>query len=197
MLLGLGAALYARGSYDEASRHFFEATDLNPADSGPYLFLGRVLEGPEVAQLDGYVERLQRFAGQQPDSALANYYYAIAVWRSWRGPEDRQTAAQVRSLLARAVRIDPTLADAWYQLGIVYSSLSEFHDAIAAYQEAIRTGTQHDESHYRLGQAYQRIGESVKARSEFALYDRLHKTAAVEEEQERNQIQQFVFTLRQ
>jgi tetratricopeptide (TPR) repeat protein len=197
MLLGLGAALYARGSYDEASRRFFEATDLNPADSGPYLFLGKVLQGPEVARLDGFVERLRRFASLQPENALANYYSASAIWRSWRGPEDLETAAQTRSFLMKAVRLDPTLADAWYQLGIVYSSLSDFPDAITAYQKAIETRTQHEEAHYRLGQAYQQIGESVKARSEFALYDRLRKTAAAEEERERSQIQQFVFTLRQ
>jgi tetratricopeptide (TPR) repeat protein len=197
ILLGLGAALYARGSYDEASRRFFEATDLNPADPGPYLFLGKVLEGPEVARLDGFVERLRRFASLQPGNALANYYSANAIWKSWRGPDDRQAASQAQSLLTKAVRLDPTLADAWYQLGIVYSSLSEFPDAIAAYQKAIETGTQHEESHYRLGQAYQRSGDAVKARSEFALYDQLHKTAAVEEEQERSQIQNFVFTLRQ
>jgi tetratricopeptide (TPR) repeat protein len=197
MLLGLGAALYARGSYDEASRRFFEATDLNPADPGPYLFLGRVLEGPVVARLNGFVERLQSFLSRQPDNALANYYYAAAIWRGWRGPEDRQTASQAQSLLTKAVQIDPTLADAWYQLGIVYSSLSDLPDAIAAYQKAIETGTQHEESHYRLGQVYQRIGEAVKARSEFALYDQLRKTAAAEEERERGQIQNFVFTLRQ
>ena len=196
MLLGLGAALYARGSYEEASRRFFEATDLNPADSAPYLFLGKVLQGPEVAGLDGFVERLRRFASLQPNNALANYYCASAIWRGSRGPEDRETAAQARSLLTEAIRIDPTLADAWYQLGVVYSSLSEFPDAIDAYQEAIRTGTQHEEAHYRLGQAYQRIGEPAKARSEFALYDQLRKTAAAEEERERSQIQQFVFTLR-
>jgi tetratricopeptide (TPR) repeat protein len=197
MLLGLGAALYARGYYDEASRRFFEATDLNPADSAPYLFLGNVLQGPEVAGLDGFVERLRRFASLQPDNALANYYYATAIWRGSRGPEDRGTAALVRSLLTKAVQIDPNLADAWYELGIVHSSLSEFPDAIAAFQKAITTGTQHEEAHYRLGQAYQHSGESVKARSEFALYDQLRKTAEAEEERERSQIQQFVFTLRQ
>ena len=195
--LGLGAALYARGSYDEASRRLFEATDLNPANSGPYLFLGKVLQGPEVARLDGDVERLQRFAGLQPDNALANYYCAVAIWRSWRGPEDRQTASHAQSLLMKAVRIDPTLANAWYQLGVVYSSLFQFPDAIAAYRESIKTGTQHEEAHYRLGQAYQRIGDPAKARSEFALYDQLRKTSAAEEEQERSQIQSFVFMLRQ
>lgn len=196
MLLGLGAALYARGSYDKAALRFFGAADLNPADPGPYLFLGKV-QSPEIAQLDGYMERLARFAAQQPDNALANYYYAVSVWKRWKGPDDRATAERAELLLAKTVRLDPTLADAWLELGMVHSSLLDFAAAIAAYQRAIEAGTQREEAHYRLGQAYQRTGETVKAREEFDLYEKLRKTAAEEEERERSEIQQFVFTLRQ
>ena len=190
MLLGLGAALYARGAYDEAARRFFAAADLNPADPGPYLFLGKV-QSPEIAQLDGYAERLGRFAEQQPNNALANYYYAMALWKN------RQAASHVESLLAKAVRLDPSLADAWLLRGIVDSSLIDFPGAIAAYQKAIAGGTQEPEVHYRLGQAYQKTGETLKARQEFDLYEQLRKTAAAQEERERSEIQQFVFTLRQ
>jgi len=41
MLAGLGAALYASGSYEEAARRICEASDLQPGDSAPYLFLGK------------------------------------------------------------------------------------------------------------------------------------------------------------
>jgi hypothetical protein len=42
MLAGLGAAWYARGSYDLAAKCLCEASDLNPDDSNPYLFLGKM-----------------------------------------------------------------------------------------------------------------------------------------------------------
>jgi tetratricopeptide (TPR) repeat protein len=196
MLLGLGAAFYARGSYDEAARRFFAAADLNPSDPGPYLFLGKV-QGAEITQLDGFVERLARFVSLQPGDARANYYYAVALWKRWKGPEDRETAAQVQSLLAKAVRLDPALGDAWLQLGIVYSSLMDFPRAIAAYQKAIDAGAQREDVHYRLAQAWQHTGETEKARKEFDLYEQLRKTSAAEVERERKEIQQFVFSLRQ
>jgi len=42
MLAGLGAALYASGSYDEAARRLCDVSDLTPADSGPIFFLGKM-----------------------------------------------------------------------------------------------------------------------------------------------------------
>src|SRR5258708_14747500 len=41
MLAGLGAALYASGSYDDAARRVCAASDLQPADPTPSLFLGK------------------------------------------------------------------------------------------------------------------------------------------------------------
>jgi tetratricopeptide (TPR) repeat protein len=196
MLLGFGAALYAQGSYDAAARRLFEATDLNPGDPGPYLFLGRV-QTLEIAQSDGVLERFKRFATRYPGNALANYYYAVTLWRRWTGLEDREIAAQVESLLQKAVRIDAGLGDGWLQLGILYSGVSDLPKAISAYQKAIDTGTAREESHYRLAQAYQRVGEKVKARKEFDLYEQLRKAAAAEEERRRSETQQFVFALKE
>src|SRR5271155_3512664 len=42
MLAGLGASWYALGSYDQATQRLCEASDLNPDDPAPYLFLGKM-----------------------------------------------------------------------------------------------------------------------------------------------------------
>jgi tetratricopeptide (TPR) repeat protein len=190
MLLGFGAALYARGSYDEAARRFFEAVDVNPRDPAPYVFLGKV-QSVEITRLDGFFERLRRFAEFEPGNALANYDYAAILWKRGQDPE---TAARVKSLLETAVRLDPGLGEAHFELGTVYADLKDFPNAIAAYQKAIEAGS--GDAHYRLAQAYQRSGDSVKARKELDLYEQFRKTSAAEEERQRNEIQQFVFRLR-
>jgi tetratricopeptide (TPR) repeat protein len=118
MLLGLAVGWYARGDYEHAAQRFFEACDLDPRDPAPYLFLGKA-QSPEIAQSDGYLERMARFARLQPGNAVAGYYYAAALWKRWTGPEDRATAAQVESLLLNAVRADPNLGAAWLELGVV------------------------------------------------------------------------------
>jgi tetratricopeptide (TPR) repeat protein len=195
MMLGLAAAWYARGEYDEASRRFFEACDLNPGDPGPYMFLGKV-RSVEITKLDGYVDRLERFAKLRPDNAWANYYYAAGLWKQRKGPEDSETPARVRELLEKAVRLDPSLGAAYLQLGIVYSDQNDDAKAIAAYQQAIEVSPRMDEAHYRLGQAYQRTGQKEKARRELETYERTSEQLQQEIERQRSEIQQFVFELR-
>lgn len=195
MLLGLAAAWYAHGSYAEAAARFFQACDLNPADPEPYMFLGKV-QSTEITQLEGYVERLRRFAGLHPENSWANYYYAVSLWKQRQGPEDVETPVRARELLEKAVRTDPLLGAAYLQLGIVYSDQNEYARAIAAYQKAIAVSPQLDEPHYRLGQAYGRIGEKEKARQELEIYQQMAKKSAEEVERERAQIRQFVYELR-
>jgi tetratricopeptide (TPR) repeat protein len=154
------------------------------------VFLGKV-QSVEITRLDGFFERLRRFSEFEPGNALANYYYAAILWKRGQDPE---TAARVKSLLDTAVRLDPGLGDAYFELGMVYADLKDFPKAIASFQQAIEAGT--GDAHYRLAQAYQRSGEAMKARKEFDLYEQFRKTSAAEEERKRNEIQQFVFRLR-
>jgi tetratricopeptide (TPR) repeat protein len=188
-LLGLGAALYALGSYDEAAQRLFEASDLHPTDPAPYLILGQI-DNAQIRQLDGFGERMERFARLRPQDAWATYYFAAILW-------DRQRAEQAESLLEKALSLDPGLADAYLLRGIVCASRKDFSKAIASFQKAIDLGTLKIEAHYRLGQAYQQVGDKTKAHQEFAIFEELRKTTAAEEERQRNQIQQFVFALRQ
>ncbi len=187
-LLGLAAACYARGSYDQAAQRFFEATDLNPADPGPYLFLAKV-QSSAIADADGFVERFGRFAKLHPENAWANYYYAASQWK-------RGNTAEVRSLLEKAIQLDPKLAAAHLQLGIVNAAQQDFPHAIAAYQEAIKIDPRLEEAHYRLAQAYARTGATERAQQEYALHDQLAKESAAQVERERREIQRFVVELR-
>ena len=193
--LGLAAAWYARGSYEQAAQFFFEACDLNPADPRPYMFLGKVQSG-EITNLDGYAARLARFAKLDPDNAWANYYYAAALWKRRTSPEDAETPARVQELLRRAVRLDPGLGAAYLLLGIVYSALNDDAKAIAAYRKAIEVSPQMDEPHYRLGQAYGRTGQKDKARQELETYEAMSSKLQQDIDRERREIRQFVFELR-
>jgi tetratricopeptide (TPR) repeat protein len=186
MLLGLAVALYSRGSYDQAAPRFFEAADLNPSDPAPYLFLGKISNGP-ITHSDGYAERLERFARLHPENAWANYYYAATLTR---------TSPKARALLEKAVRLDPKLGDAFLLLGIVYTDEGNLTKAISAYKSAIDAAPSMEEAHYRLAQAYRRAGESAKAEQEIELYQQLSQQAAQKLESERAEIQQFVFELK-
>jgi tetratricopeptide (TPR) repeat protein len=195
MLVGLGAAWFARGADDQAVRRICEASDLDPDNSIPYLFLGR-MQRAEAAPSDEVVARLHRFVTLQPQNAEANYYYAVSLWKLRRNPEDAASMAQIESLLNHAIAFDPKLGGAYLQLGMLHSEQRDFAKAIADYQLAIRADPQMEEAHYRLAEVYRQTGETDKAKAELQIYDQMSKASAEKVDHERHEIRQFVYTLR-
>jgi tetratricopeptide (TPR) repeat protein len=195
ILVGLGVAWFVHGSYDQAIQYLGEASDLNRDDPNPYLFLGKI-QSVEAGEPVAIAERLARFARLQPQNALANYYYAVSLWKQRKEPEDAQTAAQVESLLEKAVALDSKFGEAHLQLGILYSERKDFPKAIAAYQQAVALNSRMEQAHYRLAQTYRLIGQNDKAQNELRLYEQISKEKAAQVERERSDIKQFVYTLR-
>lgn len=194
MLIGLGAAAFARGANEQAVRRMCEASDLNPVDPTPYLFLGKMLRAGNRPSEDE-IGKLQRFVKLQPQNAEANYYYAVALWKSRKDPND-PAVAQAESLLARAVESDRKFAPAYLQLGILHAEERDYVKAIADYQQAIQIDPQLEEAHFRLGQAYRQAGDAEKSKEELRIHRQLAQESAQQIDRERHEIRQFVYTLR-
>jgi tetratricopeptide (TPR) repeat protein len=195
MLSGLGVAWYARGAYDQAARDLCAASDLNPGNPNPYLFMGKI-QSVGTIQSTCIVERLGRFVRLHPENALAYYYYALGLWNRREGSGEAKNFAQVQSLLEQAIHLDPKLGEGYLQLGMLYSDHGDIAKAISAYREATDASPAMEEPHYRLAQAYNRTGEKLKAQTELQLYNQLSKKTADEVERERREVQQFVYTFR-
>jgi tetratricopeptide (TPR) repeat protein len=195
MLTGLGAALYSNGSWDEAARRLCAASDMDPAVPAPYLFLGKI-EKTTPAPLPCSEQKLARFAQEQPGNALANYYYAISVWKREKGSEDPADLKRVEALLEKAVAIDPKLDEAYLQLGILHFAQGDFEQAIRDYKKAIEVNPQLGEAHRQLGLAYQRTDEKGKAQEEFQAYEQAEKAEAAETERQRRALRQFLIILK-
>jgi tetratricopeptide (TPR) repeat protein len=195
MLIALGASWYALGSNDQAIQYLASASDLAPENPTPYLFLGK-MQSAETTPSEQLAKLLARFAQLQPDNALANYYYAVALWKQSASAADD---ARVESLLGKAVHLDAKLGAAYLQLGILYSQREDFSRAVPEYQKAIEVSVQPDqtlqEAHYRLAQAYQRTGDKIKAQVELKLYGDVNMKLKEDSDQERHEIQDFVISL--
>ncbi len=195
MLAGLGAAVYASGSYDDAASRLCAAADLQPADPTPYLFLGK-MEKSAPDPLPCAAEKLARFAHDQPTNALANYYYAVSLWKRGRGSADSASLQQIEALLQKAVAADPKLDEGFVRLGVVYAAKGNSQQAISAYKKAIDANPQSGEAHYRLALAYKRAGEEEKSELEMQLYKQAEKTETAAIEQQRREIRQFLIILK-
>jgi tetratricopeptide (TPR) repeat protein len=191
LLTALGAALFAEARYDDAALRLCAASDLNPDDSEPYIFMGKIEMA--VPSPSACVEqKLARFVQLQPNNPLANYYYAMALRKDQAQRVDQQVLQQVEVLLTKAVTIDAKCAEAYLQRGILYYSQRNFEKAIGDYVKAIEANPQLEEAHYRLGVAYDRIGEPDKAQHEFELHDEIKKQQAALIDQQRRDVKQFV-----
>lgn len=174
MHIGLGIALYSRGSYDAAIEELCYASDLNPSDPRPYLFLGKMYNIP-VRQADEVAKRLKRFMGTNPDNALAYYFGALSAWKGLRSGDQGVDLARVEALFRKSIALDLRLADAHLELGILYQDQHRDKEAIQEFQEAIRLNPDAPDAHYRLAQAYLRVGDEERGQYEFQLYDKFHK----------------------
>lgn len=154
--VGLGVALYSLGRYYDAVERLCQAVDLDPRDTKALDFLGKMHDlSPQYA--NEVAGRLAHFVELYPSNAAANYYYALSL------------GSRGESYLQKAVRLDPTLTDAHYQLGLLSEGAGESGKAIAQYEIAIRQRPGFSQAHYRLARLYQKSGRPDLARKEFAL----------------------------
>ncbi|HVU47177.1 MAG TPA: tetratricopeptide repeat protein [Terracidiphilus sp.] len=194
MLTARGAALFAGARYNEAALDLCNASDLNPQSAEPYLFMGKI----EIAAPDPLpcvVEKLARFQNLEPANSLANYYYAMALWKQQGQTRDPQLVERVKAMLNRAVSLDPKCADGYFQLGNLSADQKQWQQAIDLYLKAIQADAELSEAHYRLGVAYQRVGENAKASEQFQLHDAIAREQAAEVQRQREAVKQFLVVL--
>jgi len=196
MLMGLATTKYSTGDDEQAAKLLCEASDLEPNNATPYEFMGRLI-GTGSFRSDEITTRMARFARLQPQNALANYYYALSLWKGTRARENQGENKKVETLLETAVRLDPKLGAAYLQLGIVYAERGETARAIPLLAKATEVTPELPDAHYRLARAYSVIGDKAKAQHEFSLYQQTSRKAEAELERQRREVRQLVFTLQQ
>jgi len=171
LYVGLGIADYSRGQYEDAARSFCHAADLAPSDPRPYQFLGEMY-GVAPALSADITKRLAHFAKAHPRNALAQFHYAMSLWKGQAdAPADLQ---QVEVLLRRAVTLDRRLVKGFLELGILLLDQQRFKEAIPELQQAARLDPDLAQAHYRLAQAYQRTGQDAPAAKELEIFKRLN-----------------------
>jgi tetratricopeptide (TPR) repeat protein len=194
MLSALGIALFASAQYEEAAQKLCKASDLNPMETTPYIFLGEI-EIAAPAPLGCAEQKLARFAQIQPGNARAKYYYALAILKRQGIPANAAEVELAGSLLTKAIESDPRYGEAYFQLGILSADKKDYRQAIDLFTKAVEANPQLGDAHYRLGVAYQRIGLEAKAKQEFEQHEAIEKAQAEAVEQQRTKVKQFMVLL--
>lgn len=97
--------------------------------------------------------------GNPPDEAILAYEVGLQAL-------DRKKDHDAFAAFQRAVELDPTLAGAHYQLGVLYGKQSQWKPAIDSLQIAINLTPDFVDAHVRLGEAHLIGMASAKAATE-------------------------------
>jgi tetratricopeptide (TPR) repeat protein len=170
--VGQGIAYYSRGQYDDSVKLLCEASDLEPTDPRPYLFLGEMY-GVSAKMADEITRRMAQFVKYHPKNALAHYYYAVNLRQKQREDASPVEAKQIETLLKTAVTLDPNLSQAHFELGVLYAEQRRYDEAVAALRNAIRLKPEMEKAHYRLARIYLQTGQKELAAKELEIHQRL------------------------
>jgi tetratricopeptide (TPR) repeat protein len=193
MKIGLGMALDLQGKYDEAVNALLNAADLDPSDARCYLFLSKAY-GNSPNQTEEVIQRFRRYAELESSNALAQYYYAMSLWKGKRAEDVSPDFQMVESLLQKAIKLDDKLPEAHVQLGNLYADRREYTKSIPEYERALQLDPNLPDAHYRLGQDYVHTGQKDRAQPEFDVYQKLRAQHLAEVDKERAEVQQFVYS---
>jgi tetratricopeptide (TPR) repeat protein len=195
MLAGLGAAHFADGQFAEAAERMCEASELNPRETAPYLFLGK-MEKATADLPECSAARLKRFANEQPQNALANEYFGLVLWKKGRQEQNEAEIREAEQCFTKAVAIDPSLGEVYVQLGMLYKARGENAAALRAFQNAVKASPKSSDARYQLSLAYRRTGDVARAKREMDTCQALRRSEDAELEKERRELRQFVTILK-
>lgn len=165
MLTGLGVAYYGAAQYSKAIAVFSALLDSDPNNALDGEIFGRACTVLTDSQ-DPSCNRLISLAQQHPGNANLALYAATAILHQ---PADPQKTALAKQLLESALKADPKLADAHYQLGVLLQQQQQWAASIAELQTAIAQDPKYARAHYRLGLAYAHTGRKDEAQREMTL----------------------------
>jgi tetratricopeptide (TPR) repeat protein len=193
LFIGLGLALYSRGKYDDAVQALLTAADLNPSDPRCYLFLSKAYDS-SPKQAEGVIQRFRHYAELRPQDALAQYYFAISLWKGKRSEDSSADLQTVESLLQKSIALNGNIPEAHVQLGDLYAGQHQYDKSIPEYVRALELNPNLSDAHYRLGTDYVHVGQKDDAQKEFAVYQKLRAAHLAEVDKERAEVQQFLYS---
>ena len=155
--LRLGAVEMIKGDYHAARNAFHVALDIDPSLDAAYVGLAQV-EARQGNDADA-IHILEAARSKFPNHYPLEYYFGLLAGRL--GREQEAIVA-----LENAVRLEPTSPDAFFELGKVYISQSNWAQARQIFEHLVALNPQFVPAHYRLSSVYAHLGLDSKAEME-------------------------------
>ncbi|MFN0167608.1 MAG: tetratricopeptide repeat protein [Bryobacteraceae bacterium] len=144
------------------------ALELSPDSRGASigLAIAQSAAGLTDAAIATFEAGIRRF----PEDAMHRQSLGVLLVRLGETRED--VRARGIQLLESALRLDPRLPEAHYQLGNLALTRAAVDEAVEHLEQAVRNGEDSSRVHFALSRAYRRLGKPEKADAELALFRR-------------------------
>lgn len=160
--------LEAEGDFAGAIAQYRKALEIEPKLPGAQRALGVALMNnvnDEASRKEAQA-CFERELALNPSDGLSEYQLGELMWLAGRGDE------ALRRFL-RGVKLQPTFPDALIAAGKVLIASEQPARAVAVLEKAVSLDPSNEVAHYRLGQAFQKLGKQESAAREFAEFRRL------------------------
>ncbi|MCB9883520.1 MAG: tetratricopeptide repeat protein [Planctomycetes bacterium] len=161
ILTTLGGALHGLGRKEEALELLEEARRLKPDLVVTLANLGPTLRG--LDRIDEAEDCLREAIRRRPDFALAHLNLGVLL------EENRNDFVRARSEYEEAVRLDPSMVLAWYDLGRMLADQGGFEEALEAHRHAVELSPDEPLYRFHLGHAFFYTGRYVEALEQLRL----------------------------
>jgi tetratricopeptide (TPR) repeat protein len=188
MRLGLGAAYFGNADYARAIPIFADLLDADLDNTLDAELLGLSC----VAAIQGEKPRcssLLKYALSHPRDAKVSVFAASTLIG---GQLTDQNMRMARQLLDHAIAIDPRLADAQYEMGVLKQDQMNWTGSISNLEQAVKLKPNFARAHYRLALACMRSGRNQEGEAEMALQKRYSEQQQNDLDQRLRQITTFL-----
>ena len=168
-----GELLDSEGNFPRAIDQYHEALEKDPELTGIHRALGVAMLN--ASQDDASMLRAQKEFKLElaidPDDAHSEYELGEIYWRKHQ-PEE------ALKHYSRAVQLRRNFTDALLALGKVWVFQGQADQALQVLQEAVKIDPNNEVAHYRLAQAYRKLGQAAESELELAQFRRLREASA-------------------
>jgi len=189
----LGAANYINGDSEQAVHALLRSITIAPDLTQSYYYLGRSQSKVHPLLQKRIMEKLKRYLSLNPDDPWANLFYGAGLIQG-RQTGDTRLFLEAEAYLRKATKLSSALAEASFQLGLLYNQQGKITDSIVEFQRAAKANPDMYEAHYRLAIAYSKIGQKEKAQEASRLQQKLREKVTDEKEKRRNEFFEIVQT---
>jgi len=161
--LGLGLSYYFASRLQDAEQALRKALALDPQYEVAYVVLGDLFE--QSGKLDEAIAIFARVIEIKPDLYLPYYYYGKLASK-----EGNKRIGEAIEKLQKAVALNPTFAEAHYELGKAEVQAGRPEEAIPELKKSLELNPSLAQSHYQLGLIYKKLGDQPRSAEQFRLF---------------------------